>query len=163
MFIFPHREIQNSTILQFLLHFYTDSLELFSLFPARLVEAIFNTTKQVAIFPLNSATQIFKYEQHLIESIPQSSYVLTSEHLQDTPLLFPQSRHLFSSSLQGLDFNLTNQSAVGLHSREKWQLALKGRSLLKPVIQKAMLTTILQSFRYIIKPIGVSDIFCVFW
>lgn len=87
--------------------------------------------------------------------MPQSSFVLSSDHLQNTSLLFP---HPYTCSLfpsRAFTSVVITQAAVGLCSEERWQLAQKDRSLLKPVIQKAMLTTILPSLRYKTKPIGV--------
>lgn len=87
--------------------------------------------------------------------MPQSSFVLSSD-LFRTPhccSLIPDTCSLFPS--RAFTSVVITQAAVGLCSEERWQLAQKDRSLLKPVIQKAMLTTILPSLRYKTKPIGV--------
>lgn len=89
--------------------------------------------------------------------MPQSTYVLTSDHLQDTLCSSPILDTCSLLPSRALTSVITNQPAVELWSEERQQFlaTLKGRSLSKPVIQKAMLTTILPSFRYKTKPIGV--------
>lgn len=84
--------------------------------------------------------------------MPLSSYVLTSDHLQDTPLLFPQPWHLWSS-LQSFDFSCDQSTCCRTLLWEKMTISTKRQD---PQNQSFRMTIILPSFRCKIKPIGVG-------